>query len=349
MEMWPTFTGVIAVDSSLEEIELEVLTLHNSINVRGTVERAKRIGELLLAAKARLPHGGYLPWLKKLGLNRKTAHDYIVIAKAPNVRSAGHLGIGAVLTLLRAGRKADRQEQADELAEGVLPTQEQKIVTADSLEWMAEQKPDSFPFIISDPPFGLGLTYDDWTESDTPEGYWRWMKPFWTEMQRILMPGGSVLLWQSYKRFAYLGEWFPNARIVADCRMMRGRTFWEPLIAWQKPGPHLVRFHGPNDWFIGQQGGKAHDPYARLHPCVRSVEECREVVKRFTLPGSLVLDPFAGTGAVCRAALLEGRDFIGVERSARFADLARKRVRGSGNKKAGNVSPLCAGQFSRGS
>ena len=124
-----------AVDSSLEEIELEVLALHNAINVRATVERAKRIGELLLAAKARLPHGAYLPWLKKLGLNRKTAHDYIVIAKAPNVRQTGHLGIGAVLTLLRAGRRADRQEQADDLAESVLPTQERKIVTADSGEW----------------------------------------------------------------------------------------------------------------------------------------------------------------------------------------------------------------------
>jgi len=59
------------------------------------------------------------------------------------------------------------------------------------------------------------------------------------------------------------------------------------------------------------------------------------VVKRFTLPGSLVLDPFAGTGAVCLGAMLEGRDFLGVERSARFADLARKRLLGSGNKKRG--------------
>ena len=275
------------MDESLREIEQEVLTLHNAINVRGTVERAKRIGALLLAAKSRLPHGGYLPWLTKLGLNRKTAHDYIVIAKAPNVRQAGHLGIGAVLTLLRAGRRTDRQEQADELAEGVVPTQERKIVTGDSCEWMASQKPDSIPFIISDPPYGIGLTYDGWTESDTPEAYWRWMRPFWVEMQRILMPGGSILLWQSQQRFAHLREWFPSAGIVADCQMMRGRTFWEPIICWQKPGTPLVRHHGPTGWFVGSQGGKAHDPYARLHPCVRSVGECREVVKRFTLPDQL--------------------------------------------------------------
>jgi site-specific DNA-methyltransferase (adenine-specific) len=76
---------------------------------------------------------------------------------------------------------------------------------------------------------------------------------------------------------------------------------------------------------------------------VRSVEECREVVKRFTLPGSLVLDPFAGTGAICRGASLEGRDFIGIERSAGFADLARKGVRGSGIKKVRGLSPLHVG------
>ena len=58
--MCATSTGKNVVASSLEEIELEVLTLHNTINVRATVERAKRIGELLLSAKARLPHGEYV-------------------------------------------------------------------------------------------------------------------------------------------------------------------------------------------------------------------------------------------------------------------------------------------------
>jgi hypothetical protein len=41
----------------------------------------------------------------------------------------------------------------------------------------------------------------------------------------------------------------------------------------------------------------------------------------------LVLDPFAGSGTTGRVALDEGRDFLGIELSPRYAQMARDRVR----------------------
>src|SRR5262245_26435287 len=62
MGMRPTVTEVNVRDGSLGEIKLEVLMAHGTIRVLLTkVENAKRIGEALLAAKARLGRGSLPP------------------------------------------------------------------------------------------------------------------------------------------------------------------------------------------------------------------------------------------------------------------------------------------------
>ena len=55
----------------------------------------------------------------------------------------------------------------------------------------------------------------------------------------------------------------------------------------------------------GNQCGRVHDGYSKLHPCVTPPDEAREVVKRFTLPDKLVVDPFCGTGTIPLACKLE--------------------------------------------
>lgn len=49
------------------------------------------------------------------------------------------------------------------------------------------------------------------------------------------------------------------------------------------------------------------------HPTVKSVALMRWLIRLITLPGGIVLDPFAGTGSTGVAALAEGMRFIGVE------------------------------------
>jgi DNA modification methylase len=43
-------------------------------------------------------------------------------------------------------------------------------------------------------------------------------------------------------------------------------------------------------------------------------------------PGGVVLDPFAGVATVGVAALREGRQFIGIERSAEYVRLGQERL-----------------------
>lgn len=62
------------------------------------------------------------------------------------------------------------------------------------------------------------------------------------------------------------------------------------------------------------------------HPAVMPLSMAQGIVRGWSLPGQIVLDPFAGSGTTCLAAKLEGRKFIGVEKDAEYCDMARKRI-----------------------
>lgn len=52
----------------------------------------------------------------------------------------------------------------------------------------------------------------------------------------------------------------------------------------------------------------------------------RWLVRLVTPPGGTVLDPFAGSGTTGCAAVLEGFEFIGIEREPDYARIAEARI-----------------------
>jgi DNA modification methylase len=63
-----------------------------------------------------------------------------------------------------------------------------------------------------------------------------------------------------------------------------------------------------------------------IHPTVKPVELMRWLVRLVTPPGGLVLDPFTGSGTTGIAAVLEGRQFLGIEREPDYVDIACARM-----------------------
>jgi DNA modification methylase len=62
------------------------------------------------------------------------------------------------------------------------------------------------------------------------------------------------------------------------------------------------------------------------HEAKFPVELPRRVIALLTEPDDVVLDPFMGSGTTAEAALLERRRYIGIEKSARYVKLARRRA-----------------------
>jgi len=65
---------------------------------------------------------------------------------------------------------------------------------------------------------------------------------------------------------------------------------------------------------------------ANFHPTVKPTDLMRYLVRLVTPPGGLVLDPFTGSGSTGKAAMLEGRRFIGAEMTAEYIPIAQARI-----------------------
>ena len=64
------------------------------------------------------------------------------------------------------------------------------------------------------------------------------------------------------------------------------------------------------------------------HPTTKPLRLMRDIVEDFTLPGDLILDPFAGSGTTGVAARMLGRRFIGWELSPAYHAIACRRLNG---------------------
>jgi DNA modification methylase len=62
------------------------------------------------------------------------------------------------------------------------------------------------------------------------------------------------------------------------------------------------------------------------HPTEKPIELMRELLRDFTKPDDLILDPFMGSGTTAVACVLENRRFVGIELNANYFAIACQRV-----------------------
>jgi site-specific DNA-methyltransferase (adenine-specific) len=67
-------------------------------------------------------------------------------------------------------------------------------------------------------------------------------------------------------------------------------------------------------------------PRRNHHPTVKPTALMRYLCRLITPPGGTVLDPFMGSGSAGKAAMLEGFEFIGIEREAEYVAIAEARI-----------------------
>jgi site-specific DNA-methyltransferase (adenine-specific) len=80
-------------------------------------------------------------------------------------------------------------------------------------------------------------------------------------------------------------------------------------------------------FFYCAKASKADRGTDNQHPTVKPTDLMRYLCRLVTPPGGIVLDPFMGSGSTGKAALLEGFQFIGIEREQQYLDIARARIK----------------------
>ncbi|HFG0566707.1 DNA-methyltransferase [Flavobacterium psychrophilum] len=73
-------------------------------------------------------------------------------------------------------------------------------------------------------------------------------------------------------------------------------------------------------------GKKAEDQEAKGHPAPFPCALARDHINSWTNEGDIVFDPMNGSGTTCISALKLGRDYIGVDISEEYCEIARNRI-----------------------
>ncbi|MEQ9175255.1 MAG: site-specific DNA-methyltransferase [Alphaproteobacteria bacterium] len=195
---------------------------------------------------------------------------------------------------------------------------------------------------------------EDWDRFSSMAAYDRFTRDWLAACRRLLKPDGAIWVIGSYHNVFRLGAalqdlgfWVLNDIVWRKSNPMpnfRGRRFTnahETMIWCARDADSRYTFNYDamkslnddrqmrSDWLLplctGQERIKGADG-RKAHPTQKPEALLRRLILASTRAGEVILDPFFGTGTTGAAARQLGRHFIGIERDAGYAEVARRRL-----------------------
>jgi DNA modification methylase len=253
------------------------------------------------------------------------------------------------------------RENPVKYVENPVPPEFLDKILCKSSEKMDELPDRSIHLMVTSPPYNVEKEYD---RNLTLSEYRAFLKRVWSEVKRVLVPGGRVCI-----NIANLGRkpYIPlHAFIIEDMLdlgfLMRGEIIWNkassgsPSTAWgswlSAKNPTLRDIHEyilvfSKDMFSREDLGRRStvtreefleftksvwtfpaEPATKVgHPAPFPVELPYRLIQLYTYEGEIVLDPFMGSGQVAIAAVKTRRRYVGYEINEEYVKLAERRIR----------------------
>lgn len=235
----------------------------------------------------------------------------------------------------------------------ILKTNLGALYETDCLSFLAEIESNTVDLVFADPPFNLGKTYSSGIDDAKDDGhYLKWCEDWLTHCVRVLAPGGALFLWNLPKWNLPLGGFLSRNLtfrhwISVDIKYslpISGRLYPShysllyfikgrkpaifhpdrvPITCCRHCGGELKDYGGYKNK-MNPQGVNLSDVWSDIPPVRHAKYKKREanalslklmdrVVSMASDPGSLVIDPFGGSGTTFVAAELLGRSWVGCD------------------------------------
>lgn len=232
-----------------------------------------------------------------------------------------------------------------------------RLINGDCLVAMDKIESNSIDLLLTDPPYNLGLFmqerstnlkkmrdnyfgaagWDNLSSADWEES----MDAFFSSASRVVRKGGAVIVFMAVIKLETLiklaqkhgfyykttGAWHklnPMPRNM-NLHFVNSMESWVYFVNDAKTGTFNNNGKVLHDFFetgVASQGEKRFGK----HPTQKPVELMNYFVQTLSNPGDTVLDPFMGSGSAGVSAMNLERQFIGIELSEDYYDIAVKRM-----------------------
>lgn len=218
----------------------------------------------------------------------------------------------------------------------------------DCLQLLQTVLENTVDVVLTDPPYSSGTRreaakglrksmtrgHEDalWFDGDslTTAGFAYLMREVAIACRRVLKPGGHMLVFIDWRMWPTLA-----ASIESSDLRLAGMLVWDKTYFGMGSC-----FRNQHELILHFTKGVGVDPQRRDvgnvlsfapikggdHPTEKPVDLLRYLLSVVAAPGSLILDPFCGSGTAGEAAIMEHHHFIGIEISPEYAAIARTRI-----------------------
>lgn len=231
-----------------------------------------------------------------------------------------------------------------------------QLLQGDCLELIQGLPDGSVDCIITDPPYGTtNCTWDNVVPPNMMfDQLWRVLKPSGPAIIFSQLPFAVDLINACRKYFRYEIIWHKSNKVgFLNAKKMPMRAHENILVFYKKlptynpqmlPGkPYLggytssciygKNFH-PSKGSLTLHSGRypsdvlffSKSSSKKFHPTEKPLPLIEWLVKTYTNPGDTVLDCFMGSGTTGVACVRNGRNFIGMELSEQYLEVARNRI-----------------------
>jgi len=202
-----------------------------------------------------------------------------------------------------------------------------RILTGDARVRLAQLPEASVDLSFWSPPYYVGksyerhLSFDDWREL---------LRDVIHRHRRIVKPGGFLVV-NIGDILCFPDPAMPKFQANNVRRKTQAVTTEQVLAARKRPG--ITRYDRerltPREWADWGSRGVWHIRSVsrnHRHEAEFPEELAARVIRLFSPPGGVVLDPFVGAGTTTKVAKLLGRQWLGIDLEAAHAQLARRRT-----------------------
>ena len=202
------------------------------------------------------------------------------------------------------------------------------ITQGDCIQVMRQMSANSVDCILTDPPYLVNYRDRDGRtiQNDKDDN---WLKPAMAQAYRVLKQDRVAIMFYGWTKVDAFFEAWRSAGFqpVGHIVFRKSYSSKSRFLRYQHEQAFLLAKGRPP--LPKQPLGDVMDmPYSgnKLHPTQKPVQALAQLIRSFTLQGETVLDPFAGSGSTCAAALLTGRRYIGAEMDDAYHLLASERL-----------------------